>query len=298
MLDNLSPLTRGTLLFVLAIFLFSLMDALANHLTKSFHPFQVVWARYTFHVVVLALFLNRAMPSLLKTKYFKQQMVRSFFVFGATATFFYALFFLTLPQTTAIFEIAPILITFGAFLFLGEKIGPWRWAGVFAGFVGAMIIIRPGFDAFSWATLLPVLTATFFAGYALSTRAIGQDESPWTNLVYTALVGMVIITFVVPFYWSAPTSWHWVQLVTIGTIGAVGHFFLIRAFRETEASALAPWSYSGLMFSILWGVLFFAEIPDLATFVGAFIIVAAGMIIWWRESRRAKPEPISVTGEL
>lgn len=287
MLNALPPMTRGMVLFVASLFTFSLMDALANHLTDGFHPFQVVWARYTFHVLFLVVLLNARVPQLLKTRYFPQQIIRSFFVFGATASFFTSLFFLTLPQSTAIFEVAPILISLGAFLFLGEKIGPFRWAGVFFGFLGALIIIRPGFDVFSWATLFPILAATCFAGYALSTRAIGRDENPMTNLLYTAVVGTVVITFIVPFFWTNPNQSEWGLLVLLGTIGAIGHFLLIEAFRHAEASALAPFSYAALLFSLLWGALFFAEYPDLATIAGAALIVAAGLVIWWRERRKA-----------
>ncbi|MEM0978325.1 MAG: DMT family transporter, partial [Pseudomonadota bacterium] len=278
MFDRLTPLTRGTLLFVSAIFLFSIMDAFANHLTKTFHPFQVIWARYTFHVILGIMVLNRAVPELLRTSYIPQQIIRSAFVFGATASFFFALSYLTLPQATAIFEIAPIVITLGAFVFLGEKIGPWRWAGVFIGFLGAMIIIRPGFDVFTWGTLLPLLAATCYAGYTLSTRALGAEESPWTSFLYTALVGTIVVSAIVPFYWIAPTVQQWMSLVLIGGIGAFGHALLINALRMTEASALAPWGYSGLIFSIIWGALVFAEFPDAATLSGAFMIVSAGLV--------------------
>ncbi|MEM9715711.1 MAG: DMT family transporter [Pseudomonadota bacterium] len=288
MIGSLSPLTRGTLLFVAAIFLFSIMDAFANHLTKTFHPVQVVWARYAFHVVFSLILLNRYVPKLLRTKYIGQQIIRSAFVFGATISFFFGLFYLTLPQTTAIFEIAPILVTLGAFLVLRERIGPWRWFGVFAGFLGALIIIRPGFEAFSWAALLPVLAAICFAAYAISTRGIGSDESPWTSFLYTALVGTVVVSLFVPFFWTGPTMFEWGQLFAIGAIGALGHSLLIFGLRDAEASALAPFGYFGLVFSMVWGVLFFAEIPDGATLVGAGLVVAAGLLIWWRE-RRAAP---------
>ena len=282
------PLTKGTLLFVAAIFCFSIMDALANHLTKSFHPFQVIWARYFFHVVLSCIILNRAVPKLLQTKYVKLQLIRSAFVFGATASFFFALSYLTLPQTTAIFEIAPIVITLGAFLFLGEKIGIYRWLGVFVGFVGAIIIIRPGFESFSWATLLPLLAATCYASYALSTRALGRDENPWTSFLYTAVVGTIVISLIVPFYWTPPRPEQWIPLVLIGGIGALGHALLINALTVTEASILAPWGYIGLVFSIIWGAAFFMELPDLATIVGAILIVGAGLVIWWRETSAAR----------
>ena len=192
MFRSLAPSSRGTLLLVTAIFAFSIMDALANFLTQSLHPLQVVWARYTFHVLLSLAIIGRNAPALLRTPNALIQGVRSVLLFGATISFFTAFRFLNLPEATAIFQIAPIFITLGAFLFLGEAIGPYRWIGVFVGFLGALIIIRPGFDVFTWAALFPILAAVFYASYTLSTRALSANEDPWTSFLYTALFGTLV----------------------------------------------------------------------------------------------------------
>ena len=271
----------------LAGFAFSCMDTIAKLMSAHYDPFQVVWARYAsqtfWSLVVLAPFLR----SLLRTKYLKLQILRSTLLFGATLGFFSALPYLKLAELVAIFEVAPLLITCLSFLVLKEKVSVARWVGVSIGMIGALIIIRPGTELFTPFALLPILAASCFAGYSITTRFLGSEESPWTNFLYTALIGAVIASILVIPKWQPIALEDLPILASFGIIGGIGHLMLIFALRYTQASILAPFSYFGLLYSSLWGFFVFDELPDFFTYLGAFVIVGSGIFVWYRENKKA-----------
>jgi len=278
-----ASLAKGAGLIIIAIFLFSIMDTFAKSLSANHHPIQIVWARYTSQTVLAFILLAPRLKTLLRTRYFSMQLLRSGLLFGATICFFTSISIMPLATATATFEIAPLVITILAFLFLKESVGPRRWISVGFGFIGALIIIRPGTDIFTPYALLPALAATGYAGYTIATRFVGREESPWTSFLYTALIGTIISCAIVPFFWTTPTLIDALKMIALGAIGGVGHYLLIRAFTLTEASYLAPFNYFGLLFNSLWGFLLFAEIPEFHTIIGGTIIVAAGVYVWYRE---------------
>jgi drug/metabolite transporter (DMT)-like permease len=147
-----------------------------------------------------------------------------------------------------------------------------------------MVIIRPGSEVFTPVALLPICAAACFAGYAISTRFLGREESPWTSFLYTALIGTIASCFIVPFVWETPSLPDAARMSSMGIFGGLGHYMLIRAFTITEASFLAPFGYLALLFNAIWGLLFFAEVPDSITWFGAAIIVTAGVFVWYRET--------------
>lgn len=278
-----SHLVKGAALMMAAIFLFSIMDTLAKSLSADHPPLQIVWARYTSQTIFAFVLLAPRLNTLLRTRYVKMQLLRSAFLFAATLMFFWSISLMPLATVTATFEVSPLIMTILAFFVLKETVGPRRWISVAIGFVGALIIIRPGSDLFTPYALLPAFAAACFAGYAISTRFLGRDESPWTSFLYTALIGTLISCAIVPFYWVTPSAIGAVKMVALGMIGGVGHILLVRAFTLTEASYLAPFSYVGLLFNALWGFAFFNEIPTAYTVTGGAIIVAAGVYVWYRE---------------
>ena len=282
--DGLGPLAKGTLLFLTTLFLFSIMDAIAKGLTDRYHPLQVVWARYTSQTVIAFVVLAPFLTKLLRTKHIGLQLIRSAFLFGATMSFFTSLKYIPISSATAVFEIAPLFITILSFFVLGEKVGLRRWIGVFVGLIGAMVIIRHGTEVFSFVALLPALAAFCFSGYAISTRFLGADESPWTSFLYTALIGCIASCLIVPTVWETPSLRDAGFMTSMGVVGGIGHYLLIRAFTITEASYLAPFGYVTLLFNGLWGFLFFFEVPDTPTILGAAIIISAGVYVWYRET--------------
>lgn len=278
---------RGILLMIASIASFTLMDALAKHLMQAYPPLQVIWARYTGQTVLVALVFLPRLGTVLRTRRPGLQALRSLLQFGATAFFFLALGHIGLAEATAITDTNPVLITLGAAFFLGERLGPRRIAGVIAAALGALIIIRPGFGVFHPASLLPLACALCFAGFALTTRFVGPAETAATSLLYSALFGTLVTSaLMLVSFQPVATADLW-GFLALGALGALGQFFLIRAFTTVEASVIAPFGYMGILFASGWGLLFFGEWPDGWTMLGALVIVGAGLYVWHRETLAA-----------
>ncbi len=276
---------QGILLMLGAIALFTTMDAIAKGLVSHYPTLQVIWARYTGQTVIVAVLLWHRLPGLLRTRYPRLQALRSFFQLAATAFFFFSLGYIGLAEATAITDINPVLITLGAALFLGERLGPRRLFGVGAALIGALIVIRPGMGVFSLAALLPLGCAICYAAYAITTRHVGRDEDAWTSLIYAALLGTVLTSALMPVVWVPIQPAHILPFLALGVLGAGAQFCLIRAFTMAEASAIAPFGYVGLVFATGWGIVLYDEYPDRWTIIGALVIVAAGVYVWHRETR-------------
>jgi len=279
---------RGAALLVLATALFASMDAIGKGLMQRHDPFQVVWARYAAQAVIVAIIVSPRLGRVIRTARPGLQVIRSALLFMATLCGFFAFSVMPLADATAIFQTAPLAITALAALILREPVGPRRWAGVMVGFLGALIIVRPGADVFQPAALLPMLGALFFAGYSIATRFLGRDESYWTTFLYTAALGALIASAFVPLVWVTPTWADAALMLAMGAIGSAGQFLLIVAFNTAPASAIAPFTYAGLIFATLWGYLFFGDAPDGWTATGAAVIVGSGVYVWRRERMRKR----------
>lgn len=289
-ISALSPAARGVLIMVAGIVFFTLMDALAKHLTQSgYPPLQVVWARYAGQTALVLALVARRLRRVLATRHPLLQALRSVCQFGATALFFLSLSQIGLAEATAIMDTNPVLITLGAALLLGERIGPRRLAGIGAALLGALIVIRPGLGVFTPAALLPLGAALCYAGFAVLTRRIGAADSLWTSMLYAALLGTLITSALLPGNWTPPPPGDLWKFLLVPLLGAAGQLCMIRAFTLAEAGVIAPFGYLGLLFATLWGLLFFGRLPDAATVSGALVIVGAGLYVWHREALAARP---------
>ena len=276
------------LLMIGAVFCFASMDATAKYLMKEIGPAQTIWARYTVQAVIVTV-LNLPIINVYgRTNYPKLQFLRSVALMMATTLFFFAFSRLGLAEASAIFNISPVLITLGAFLFLREQIGPRRLIGIIVSLLGALIIIRPGTGVFSIYALLPLGAAIFYSTYSLATRFVGTDESPWTSLFYSAIFGAICYSIYIAFYWNPMSNNAILLTIIIGLFGTAGHICLIRALTLGEASLVAPFIYTNLLFTTTWGFVLFGNLPDFWTIVGALIIVAAGIYVWARD-RAVRP---------
>jgi drug/metabolite transporter (DMT)-like permease len=273
---------------ILAILMFSTMDALAKGLVARYPAPQVVWARYAGQLLVVLVLLNRRAPKALKTDYPMLHMLRSLCQFGATALFFLSLTRIGLAEATALADISPVLITLGAALFLGEKLGPRRLAGVFAAMVGALIIIRPGSGVFSPWALLPLGAAISYTGNALLTRHIGTRESAWTSLLHASVFGTVVATLALPFVWVPISGPDLFLFALVGLLGTGAQLFLIRSFSITEAAVVAPFAYLGIVVATFWGIVLYDQWPDRWTVIGALVIAGAGLYVWHRETQSSR----------
>lgn len=280
--------SRGIVLMLGGLVCFTLMDAVAKFLTGQYPPLQVVWARYAGQMLLLTLVFAPRLATVLRTRALPLQVGRSILQFGATGLFFLALPHIGLAEATAIMDVNPVLITLGAALFLGERLGPRRAAGIAVALIGAMIVIRPGSGVFSVAALLPLGAACCYAGFALLTRAAGGRDGAATSLFYAAMVGTAVTTAMLPALWQPVAAAHAAAFAGLGLLGAAGQFFMIRAFTVAEAGAIAPFGYLGLILAALWGWVFFDAVPDRWTVLGALVIVGAGLYVWRREARAAR----------
>lgn len=262
------------------------MDTLAKHLTQTYPVAQVVWARYVFHVLLLALFLGWRLPRVVRTRRLGLQLLRSVFLLGATGLFFAALAFIPLANASAIMFVAPLIVTALSLPLLGERVGPRRFAGVAAGFAGALVIIRPGTAAMDPAAFLALGAAGCYAFYQISTRRLAATDAPLTTLAYSASVGALATSLAVPFAWVAPAPADWAAMAGMGLLGGVGHFALIKAFQHAAAATIAPFGYASLIWATLFGFLAFGDLPDAWTVAGAGLIAASGLYIFHRERVR------------
>ena len=275
--------TLPILLMIGAVFCFASMDATAKYLMKQIGPAQTIWARYTVQAILVTVLILPKINVYGRTKYPKLQFLRSVALMMATTLFFFAFSRLGLAEASAIFNISPVLITLGAFLFLREQIGPRRVIGILVSLLGALIIIRPGSGVFTLYAILPLGAAIFYSTYSLATRFVGTDESPWTSLFYSAIFGAICYSIYIVFNWNPMSNNALLLTIIIGLFGTAGHICLIRALTLGEASLVAPFIYTNLLFTTIWGVVLFGNFPDFWTIAGALIIVAAGIYVWARD---------------
>ncbi|MCI4665364.1 MAG: DMT family transporter [Neomegalonema sp.] len=278
----------GVSFMLLATFFLPTMDAFIKELsTRGYTSAQLAWARYIGQSLILLVVFAPRLRQIARTQHLKLQLIRSFFLLGATLSFFTALLKLEIGDAVAMMFAAPLIVTALAGPVLGEQVGPWRWSAVIVGFCGMLLIVRPGAESFSWYSIGAVLGAAFYALYQISTRWLSSSERPETTLFYSALVGAAALSVAAPFFWITP-SWEDVGLMTAAALsGTLGHLFIILAMRAAPASLLSPFTYASLFWALLYGVIFFGTLPDTLTFVGVAIVVAAGLVILWRERQNA-----------
>ena len=289
---------RGILLMVAAFCTFSLLDTTAKYLVQTYPTGQVVWARYVGHVVLAAvLLLPRHGRGLLQSQRPGLQVIRSLLLFGSTCANFAALQFLQLAETSSIMFSAPLMVAVLAIPLLGEHIGPRRWTAICIGFFGVLIVIRPGLGLVHWAAGLSLLCALFGAGYQITTRKLAGVDRAVTTQFYSALIGALAITPLLPFVWQTPDLKGALLMLCLGAFGGFGHWMLILAHRLAPAPILAPFSYIQLLPMILLGYLVFGDFPDLWTLVGAGVVLSSGLYLLYRE-RKVKPgkPPSSLPG--
>jgi drug/metabolite transporter (DMT)-like permease len=282
--------TRGILLMILAILLFTAMDATAKGLIERYPAPQVIWVRFAGQLLIVLVLLRHHLLPVLRTRFPVLHFWRSASQFGATTFFFLSLPHIGLAEATAIADLNPVLITLGAALFLGERLGPRRLAGVLVALAGALIVIRPGAGVFTWWALLPLLCAVSYATSALLTRKIGAQESVWASMVYAALFGTIVAGVALPFVWQPVARADLWLFALIACLGTAAQLCIIRSFSITEASVVAPFSYLGIIFATGWGILLYDQWPDRWTVIGALVIVGAGLYVWHRETRASRPD--------
>jgi drug/metabolite transporter (DMT)-like permease len=283
-------LLLGILFICLAGLLFPVMSGFAKILGAEYSSLQVSWARAFGHILfMLAAFLPRYGPGMLRTRRPGLQLARSATLFTSNLCFFYAVTFIPLAQAASISLTAPLIVAILAWPMLGERTTPGRVAALVVGFLGVLIVIRPGMAVFHWASVFVLASATSYGIYQILTRRIAGTDPPETSAIYSSAVGAFGMLLVIPFIWKTPATLFDLALFCgTGVLGALGHYCVARAMTYAPANIVSPFQYFQLLGSVAVGWLFFADLPDAATWLGAGIIVAAGLHIGWSQAR-AKP---------
>ena len=276
---------KAVILNVSAWMLLPFMDGLAKFLSQEIHFLQVVWGRYFFmaliSLVITFLFFRKHLrwPS-----NFQIQLIRSLFLFLSTILFFYAISIISLPEALTLAFVSPMIVTLLSAIILKEEVGFRRWSAVVVGFIGVLFVIRPGFNEVNLATITALGCGICYAIYIISTRRLSNQDSPLLTLIFTGLSGSIVISLIVPFYWSDLTLIQLLLLVLLAAIGTLAHFLLILSLNFAEASKLAPLSYSEIIMNVIIGYYFFGDFPSQWVWIGLVIIVASGVYISFREN--------------
>lgn len=282
-----APTLLAIAFVLLAVALFSVMDALSKILAATYDPVEVVWGRY---LAILAMLTPPVLrnPASLVTARPVLQLVRGVTVLGAALFFIAGLARLPIADATAIAFASPLVVTALSIPLLREQVGPRRWAAVAAGFLGVLIVVRPGSGATGWAALLPLLSAACWGLSLVVTRRMRGGDRPVTTLLYSTVIGFVASTVALPLVWQPPSAAAWGMMVLMGALSAGGQYLLIAGLARGDASLLAPFSYSQMIWSTLTGFFVFGTVPTAWTWCGAAIIVASGIYIAHRERLRAR----------
>ncbi|PZF75418.1 EamA/RhaT family transporter [Aestuariivirga litoralis] len=281
----------GLMLTAMAVLPF--LDAIAKYLGQQGVPvMQIVWARLFFGAFLTMPFaLKLAGPRGLIPNMPLMHAVRATLMIAATAFFFMGLHYLSIADTLAIFFVQPLIVTLLSPLVLGETVGIRRWVAVIIGFIGTLIIIRPGFQELNPGVFMALASGFCLAIYLLLTRRISGSAPAMVTTFYTSLMGAIIMSVIVVFVWQTPTPAQWGFFVLLSAIANGGHYLIIRAYDHAEASLLAPLAYTEMIMATVLGWYIFGDFPDLWTFVGVGILIACAIYISWRERVR-HVEPI------
>jgi len=260
------------------------MDAFAKYLSSSMDVLQITWSRYFFTVVfTLTLMLLFYRQSLVWTKKPALQLIRGLIFVFSTYLFFYAISEISLPKALTLAFVAPICVTALSPFFLDEKVGIRRWTAVSLGFIGTLIVIRPGFIEFNLATFAALGNGICYGFYLIITRKLSRSDNSLLTLLFSGVVGTLIISLFMPSVWVNPSPNQWFMMAIIGFIASVAHLFIILSLKYADASKLAPLGYTEIITNIIISYYFFNELPDNWTYLGLFIIVLSGLYIYKRE---------------
>ena len=275
---------KAILYNLLAWAILPFMDTIAKYLSSDLSFFQITWARYFFTVFFTLPFMFFFFrKNLIWTTKPKLQIFRGLTLFLANVLFFYSISVISMAKALTLAFVAPLITTALSPIFLGEKVGLRRWSAVIIGFIGSLIVIRPGFIEFNLASIAALGTGFFYGIYLIITRKLHSSDSPLLTLLLTGVVGAVVASFLVPVVWINPSFNQWSLLALMGVFACLGHLFLILSLKYADASKLAPLAYFEIVTNIILGYYFFSDFPHYWTWFGLAIIVCSGVYISFRE---------------
>lgn len=282
--------TLQGILFMAGGFLFyATSDMMAKLLTAYMHPLQVSWTRQLGLFAGVVWLLMRHGTPILRSRHWRLQVARGLTAVVTSTSFIFAVAFVPLADALAVTFVAPFMVTVLSALFLGEKVVPHRWIAVGLGFLGTLVVIRPGLGVFHPGIVLILVTAAAFALRQILSRVLSGDEPLHTTVAYTGLIASLSLTAPLPFIWTTPLSWQ-VVAIMFGTAVTAGlaEFSIIKALDLAQAVVLAPVQYTLMIWGTIWGFLVFSQLPDTWTLIGAAIIIGSGACSFWRDYRQGR----------
>lgn len=278
---------QGILLMLCAMFLFAAGDMLAKLLTNTFHPVQIIWFRQSglfFGVLVLLIIRG---PSILRSARPGLQITRGVLVVVSSLLFVFAVRYVPLADAVAASFVAPFFVTLLGAAILKEKVGVRRWSAVVVGFLGALVIVRPGMGVINPAVLLVVLAAGFYSTRQVIGRLLSDTDKTATTVAFTALTAFFVISIPLPYVWQLPSSpTLWLLLFSMAAVAAIAEILIIKALEVAEAAVVAPIHYTIIVWATVYGYFVFNQLPDFWTLLGTAIIVGAGIYTLQRGKRK------------
>ncbi len=283
----------GIFFMVLATSLFPFMNGAVILLSERYASDQIIWARVTSHLVFMGLLiLPREGLGILYTRQISAQVKRSAAQLLSTSFYFSSVKYMGLAQATSISFTTPFIVTLLAVPILGERILRHRIMAMVVAFVGVLIIMRPGSSVFHWASVGILCSAFFYALYQVYTRGVAAHDRPSTSVIYSVLMATVVMSVVMLFRWKTPESWYDVGLMcSLGIFGGLGHWSLAKAMTYAPVNVVSPFQYWQLIGAVIIGYLITGYVPDIYVWLGAVLIIAAGLYLAWKDTRIRKPDP-------
>ncbi len=282
---------NGVLLLIAALQILPFSDIMAKYLSLTLPVLQIIWARFFFHCVITGgITYVRHGRNYLLPNFSKVLVLRSSALCCAVGLFYLTLHLLPITTSLTLWFVAPFILTALAALFLHERVSAFQWFIVAAGFAGILVAIHPQIHTWRWAYSIGLLSGMFYAMFLLSTRFIDPAIPQIVSVYQTGLVGALAGTVAITLIWQAPTAFEWLMLIATGGVAAIAHILIIKAFELSDASTLAPFTYSEIIMATILGYVVFHNAPNLQVFCGLGIIIVSGIALGSR-SRWARHRP-------
>ena len=275
---------RGPILNLSAWLILPIMDAIAKYLSYSLPILQITWFRFFFSAVITGIFIYLfSRKSFVRSKNIKSQVLRGILLLTSSLLFFYAISVISLAKALTLAFICPLIVTALSPYFLKERVGRRRWTAVIVGFIGVLLVIRPGIVEFNWASLASLGTGLCYAIYLIVTRSLKDTDNGLLTLLFTSIVGTVVLSVYLPFVWVNPSLNQLLLAVNMGFIAALAHGLIIISYNFSDASKLAPLGYFEIIPNIIIGYIWFSDFPDKYTILGLLVIILSGIYVFRRE---------------
>ncbi len=280
---------RGIALMIASTVLFAMMHVMIRHLSDELHPFQIAFFRNLFGLLVFLPIMWRHGPGLFRTNRLPMHGVRALFNVVAMLSFFYALSVAPLARVTSLSFTAPLFAAVLSVLILGERFRLRRWSAIVIGFLGTLIILRPGVIPVDQGSMLTLISAVFWACTMIVIKHLARTESSLTITGYMSLTMSVLSLGPALYVWASPTMTAYVWLMAVAITGTLAQIAFAQSLKEADTTAVMPFDFLKLVWISIFGAMIFGELPDVLTWAGAIIVFASGFYIAWREHRAERP---------